>query len=43
MYTFLPELQNLKDASAVEVRSSFSEPASNVFLDRLVNPLVMTW
>jgi hypothetical protein len=36
----LPALQNLKNASAVEVRSSFSQPASHGFLDCLVS-LVM--
>jgi hypothetical protein len=34
---FLPALQNLKNASALEVRSSSSQPASHGFLDCLVS------
>jgi hypothetical protein len=37
IYTFLPELRNLKNASAVEVRFSSSQPASHGFLDCLVS------
>jgi hypothetical protein len=40
--TFLPALQNLKNAPAVELRSSSSQPASHGFLDCLVSLLVMT-
>jgi hypothetical protein len=36
IYAFLPALRNLKNASAVEVRSSSSQPASHGFLDCLV-------
>jgi len=39
---FLPTLQNLKDASAVEVCSSSSQPASHGFLDCLVSLVVVT-
>jgi hypothetical protein len=42
IYTFLPTLQNLKNASAVEVRSSSSQPASHGFLDCLVSVVVVT-
>jgi len=42
IYAFLPVLQNLKDASAVEVRSSSSQPASHGFLDCLVSLVVVT-
>jgi hypothetical protein len=37
----LPALQNLKHASAVEVRSSSSQPASHGFLDCLVSLVVV--
>jgi hypothetical protein len=33
IYAFLPVLQKLKDASAVEVNSSSSQPALHGFLD----------
>jgi hypothetical protein len=42
IYAFLPELQNIKNASAVEVRSSSSQPASHDFLDCLVSLVVVT-
>jgi hypothetical protein len=42
IYAFLPALQNLKDASAAEVRSSSSQPASHGFLDCLVSLVVVT-
>jgi hypothetical protein len=42
IYGFLPALQNLKDASAVQVRSSSSQPASHGFLDCLVSLVVVT-
>jgi hypothetical protein len=42
IYIFLPALHNLKNASAVEVRSSSSQPASRGFLDRLVSLVVVT-
>jgi hypothetical protein len=42
IYAFLSPLQNLKDASAVEVRSSSSLPASHGFLACLVNLVVVT-
>jgi hypothetical protein len=42
IYAFLRALQNLKNASAVEVRSSSSQPASHGFLDCLVSPVVVT-
>jgi hypothetical protein len=42
IYAFLPALQNLKDASAVEVRSSSSQPASHGFLHCLVSLVVVT-
>jgi hypothetical protein len=42
IYAFLPALQNFLDASAVEVRSSFSQPASHGFLDCLVSLVVVT-
>jgi hypothetical protein len=35
-------LQNLKNASAVEVRSSSSQPASHGFLDCLLSVVVVT-
>jgi hypothetical protein len=41
-YAFLPALHNLKDACAVEVRSSSSQPASHGFLDCLVCLVVVT-
>jgi hypothetical protein len=39
---FLSALQNLEDFSAVEVRSSSSEPASHGFPDYLVSLIVVT-
>jgi hypothetical protein len=42
IYAFLPAMQNLKNASAVEVRSSPSQPASRGFLDCLVSLVVVT-
>jgi hypothetical protein len=42
IYEFLPALQDLKDASAVEVRSSSSQPASHGFMDCLVSLVVVT-
>jgi hypothetical protein len=39
---FLPTLQNLKYASAVEVRSSSSQPASHGSLDCLVGLVMVT-
>jgi hypothetical protein len=42
IYVFLPELQNLKYASAVQVRSSSSQPASHGFMNCLVSLLVVT-
>jgi hypothetical protein len=42
IYAFLPALQNLKDASAAEVRSSSSQPASHGFLDHLISLVVVT-
>jgi hypothetical protein len=42
IHAFLPALQNLKNASAVEVRSSSSQPASHGFLDCLVSLIVVT-
>jgi hypothetical protein len=42
IYAFLPALQNLKDASAVQVRSSSSQPASHGFMDCLVSLVVVT-
>jgi hypothetical protein len=41
IYAFLPALQNLKHASAVEVRSSSSQPASHGFLDCPVSLVVV--
>jgi hypothetical protein len=41
IYAFLPALQNLKNASAVEVCSSSSQPASHGFLDCLVSLVVV--
>jgi hypothetical protein len=41
IYAFLPALQNLKNASAVEIRSR-SAAASHGFLDCLVILLVVT-
>jgi hypothetical protein len=43
IYAFPPALQNLKNASAVEVRSSSSQPASHGFLDCLVSLVVVTF
>jgi len=43
IYAFLPVLQNLKDASAVEVHSSSSQPALHGFLDCLVSLVVVTF
>jgi hypothetical protein len=42
IYALLPALQNFKNASAVEIRSSFSQPASHGFLDSLVSLTVVT-
>jgi hypothetical protein len=42
IYAFLPEFQNLKNASAVEVRSSSSQPATHGFLNCLVSLVVVT-
>jgi hypothetical protein len=42
VYTFLPALQNLKNASAEEVLSSSSQPASHGFLDCLLSLVVVT-
>jgi hypothetical protein len=42
IYAFLPALQNLKDASAVEACSSSWQPASHSFLDCLVSLAVVT-
>jgi hypothetical protein len=42
IYAFLPALQNLKNVSAVEVRSSSSQPASQGFVDCLVSLVVVT-
>jgi hypothetical protein len=42
MYAFLPVLQNLNNASAVEVRSSSSQPASHGFPNCLVSLVVVT-
>jgi hypothetical protein len=42
IFTFLPALQNLKNASAVEVSSSSSQPTSHGFQDCLVNLVVVT-
>jgi hypothetical protein len=42
IYAFLPAMQNLKNVSAVEVRSSSSQPASHGFLDCLVSLVVVT-
>jgi len=42
IYAFLPALQNLKDASAVEVCSSPLQPASHSFLDCLVSLIEVT-
>jgi len=39
---FLPALQNLKDASVVEVHSSSSQPALHSFLDCLISLVVVT-
>jgi hypothetical protein len=41
IYAFLPALQNLKDASAVEVRFSSSQSAPHGFLDCLVSLIVV--
>jgi hypothetical protein len=41
IYVFLSALQNVKYASAVEVRSSSSQPASHGFLDCLVSIVVL--
>jgi hypothetical protein len=37
-----PALQNIKNASAVEVRSSSSQPVSHGFFDCIVNLVVVT-
>jgi hypothetical protein len=42
IYAFLPAMQNLKDVSAVKVRSSSSQPASHGFLDCLVSLAMVT-
>jgi hypothetical protein len=42
IYAFLQAMQNLKDASAVEVRCSSAQPASHGFLDCLVSLVVVT-
>jgi hypothetical protein len=42
IYAFLPVLQNLKDASVVEVHSSSLQPASHDLLDCLVSLTVVT-
>jgi hypothetical protein len=42
IYAFLPALQDLKDASVVEVRFSPSQPASHGFLNCLVSLVVVT-
>jgi hypothetical protein len=42
IYAFLPELQNLKNASAVDFRSSYSQLASHGFLHCLVSFVVVT-
>jgi hypothetical protein len=42
IYAFLPALQNLEDAPAVEVRSSSSQTASHDFLDCLISLVVVT-
>jgi hypothetical protein len=42
IYAFLPALQTLKNAPAVEVHSSSSQPASHGFLDCLVSLEVVT-
>jgi hypothetical protein len=41
IYALLPALQNVKDASVVEARSSSLHPASQGFLDCLANLIVM--
>jgi hypothetical protein len=42
IYAFLPALQDVKNASAVKVRSSSSQPASRGFLVCLVSLVVVT-
>jgi hypothetical protein len=42
IYAILPALNNLKNASAVEIRSSSSKPASHGFLDCLVSLVMVT-
>jgi hypothetical protein len=42
-YAFLPALQNLKHVFAVEVRSSFSQPALHGFLDCPFSLVVVTF
>jgi hypothetical protein len=42
IYSFLPALQNLKNAFAVVVHSSPSQPASHGFLNCLVSLIVVT-
>jgi hypothetical protein len=42
IYAFLPALQNLKNVSAVEIRSSSSQPALHGFLDCLVSLVMVT-
>jgi hypothetical protein len=42
IYAFLPVLQDFKNVSAVEIRSSSSQPASHGFLDCLVSLAVVT-
>jgi hypothetical protein len=42
IYAFPSAMQNLKNATAVEVRSSSSQPASHGFLDCLISLVVVT-
>jgi len=42
IYSFVPALQNLEDATALEFRSSSSQPASRGYLDCLFSLLVVT-
>jgi len=42
IYAFLPALLNLNDASAVEVRSSYLQPALHSFLECLLSVVVVT-
>jgi hypothetical protein len=43
IYALLSALEDLKYASAVEVHSSSSQPASHGFLDSLVSLIVVTY